>query len=115
MFDLILQEAVNANLKPEQMFKVSVFTGIEYFDEATAKRSDKAHPAIHGKFKEKGYEHAVPKIVYWIMQDGEPRRWMEPCTYPGVTVPNGFSDDLLRLFLDNDGEIRPDFGMEAAI
>ncbi|KAB2632324.1 hypothetical protein D8674_028571 [Pyrus ussuriensis x Pyrus communis] len=93
VFDLILQEAVNANLKPE--------------------RWDKAHPAIQGEFK-KGYEHAVPKIVYWIMQDGKPRRWMEPCTYPGVTVLNGFSDDLLRLFLDNDGEIRPNFGMEAA-
>lgn len=75
----------------------------------------KAYPAIQGKFKEKGYERAVPKIVYWIMQDGEPRRWMEPRGYPGVTVLNAFSNDLLRLFLENDVEIRPDLGMEAAI
>ncbi|XP_021802090.1 uncharacterized protein LOC110746184 [Prunus avium] len=86
VFDLILEAAVKGNLKAEQMVKKS-------------------------EFKEKGYEeNAVPEIVYWKLDTlAVPRR------QPGLANLGGFSVDLLKLFLDNDGEVSPYHVMEAAI
>lgn len=39
-----------------------------------------------------------------------------PCTtQAGMTLLRGFSDNLLKLFLDNDGDISPEQVMEAAV
>nr|XP_028954481.1 uncharacterized protein LOC103428357 [Malus domestica] len=115
VFDLILEAAMNGNLKAEQMIKkVFVFTNT-YFDCAlfnsnNSTRWESNYEAIRSMFKEKGYENAVPEIVYWKVDT-----LVAPCTKPGVTIFGGFSKDLLRLFLDNDGKVSPYHVMEAAL
>ncbi|XP_008246023.1 PREDICTED: uncharacterized protein LOC103344177, partial [Prunus mume] len=124
VFDLILEEAVNVNLKPEQMIKkVFVFPGSPYFYNSWTRSEEKdsdnswktMYEGIQRKFKENGYDNAVPQIVSWNISDYEPRKWMVPSTKPGVTILDNYSDDLLKLFLDNGGEIIPELSMEAAI
>ncbi|BFG32390.1 hypothetical protein CerSpe_186640 [Prunus speciosa] len=123
VFDLILEEAVNGNLKPEQMIKkVFVFTQSSFkycWSKSDCKDSDNnwktMYEGIQKKFKENGYDNAVPQIVYWKMWDREPREWVMPCKKPGLTMLENYSDILLKLFLDNGGEIRQELSMEAAI
>ncbi|XP_004299226.1 PREDICTED: uncharacterized protein LOC101314465 [Fragaria vesca subsp. vesca] len=135
VFDLILQVAVNGNLKPEQMIKrVFVFSDME-FDEASGyggyggygmyggyggygrnqvpRGWETDYEVIQRKYREKGYGDAVPQIVFWNLRDS--KATPVPGTQPGVALLSGFSKNLLKLFLDNDGEIRPDTTMEAAI
>ncbi|KAM1818315.1 hypothetical protein ACFX11_000121 [Malus domestica] len=109
VFDLILEVAVDGNLRPDQMIKkVLVLTDFQTIDLA---ESD--YEAIQNKFKAKGYEDAVPQIVYWKLQSwGTP---VAPCRRPGVSTLDGFSDNLLKLFLDSNGEVGPYHVMEAAI
>ncbi|XP_068305279.1 uncharacterized protein [Pyrus communis] len=115
VFDLILEAAMKGNLKAEQMIKkVFVFTNT-YFDCAlsnsnNSSRWESKYEAIRNMFKEKGYENAVPEIVYWKVDT-----LVAPCTKPGVTIFSGFSKDLLRLFLDNDGKVSPYHVLEAAL
>jgi hypothetical protein len=131
VFDLILQVAVKGNLKPEQMIKrVFVFSDME-FDQASGcgygSRScgygygygyvprawETDYEVIQRKYREKGYGDAVPHIVFWNLRDS--KATPVPGTQPGVALLSGFSKNLLKLFLDNDGEISPDTTMEAAI
>ncbi|XP_020420395.1 uncharacterized protein LOC18778114 [Prunus persica] len=117
VFDLILEAAVKGNLKTEQMVKkVFVFTNT-CFEVANSGNDNKKscwesdYKAIQSKFKEKGYEkNAVPEIVYWKLDMlAVPRR------RPGLAIFGGFSADLLKLFVDNDGQVSPYHVMEAAI
>ncbi|XP_034227592.1 uncharacterized protein LOC117636976 [Prunus dulcis] len=99
VWDFILEVAVKENLKAEQMVKkVFVFTDLEDMSE----------------FKEQGYgDNAVPHILLWNMGD-----WNKPCIeehHRGVTLLRGFSENLLKSFLDNGGEIGRRRLMEAAI
>ncbi|CAL9016318.1 unnamed protein product, partial [Prunus brigantina] len=66
---------------------------------------------IQRKFEEKGY--AVPHLVIWNLsrRNYTPLRTGEP----GVTLLGGFSDAMLKCFLENDGELGPDQVMELAI
>ncbi|BFG32391.1 hypothetical protein CerSpe_186650 [Prunus speciosa] len=130
VFDLILEEAVNGNLKPEQMIKkVFVFTKYTDFDDVWSKPIDECddedsdnswntiYERIQKKFKQKGYDNAVPQIVYWKVRDclSGPRQWVMLSEQPGVTMLEGNADNLLKLVLDNGGEISQDLCMEAAI
>ncbi|CAN6577843.1 unnamed protein product [Malus baccata var. baccata] len=115
VFDLILEAAMNGNLKAEQMIKkVFVFTNTNFdcalSNSNNSSRWESNYEAIRSMFKEKGYENAVPEIVYWKVDT-----LVAPCTKPGVTIFGGFSKDLLRLFLDNDGKVSPYHVMEAAL
>ncbi|XP_062029014.1 uncharacterized protein LOC133745026 [Rosa rugosa] len=129
VFDLILQVAVKGKLKPEQMIKrVFVFSDME-FDEASGHRGygygyygrednepqswETDYEVIQRKFREKGYGDAVPQIVFWNLRDSRSTPVTE--TQNGVALVSGFSKNLLKLFLDNDGQIRPDLIMEKAI
>ncbi|VVA25823.1 PREDICTED: LOW QUALITY PROTEIN [Prunus dulcis] len=128
VLDLILEEAVNGNLKPEQVIKqVFVFTDSTDFDNARSNEesddedSDNSwktiYEGIQRKYKEKGYDNAVPHIVYWQMWSclSDPRWWVKSSEQPGVTMLEGTADNLLKLVLDNGGEISLDLIMEATI
>ncbi|PQQ10210.1 uncharacterized protein Pyn_16411 [Prunus yedoensis var. nudiflora] len=55
----------------------------------------------------------MPHILLWNICD-----WKFPHSeghHPGVTMVSGFSDNLIKSFLDNGGEIGPHALMEAAI
>ncbi|ONI08339.1 hypothetical protein PRUPE_5G172300 [Prunus persica] len=97
LFDLILQVAVNENLKPDQMIKKVLVLSHRDFDSANAAETS----------WEKGYGDVVPHY--------NPEKPVAPRTQPGLSILNGFSNNLLKLFLDNEGEIGPDQLMELAI
>lgn len=107
VFDLILKVAVNGNLKPEQMItRLFVFSDME-FDQASANPWETDYQVIVTKFTEKGYGSVVPEIVFWNLRDSRatPVSGMQK----GVALVSGFSKNLLTLFLDNEGEINPEY------
>lgn len=113
VFDLILQVAVNGNLKPEQMIKrLFVFSDME-FDQASANPWETDYQVIVNKYKEKGYGSVVPEIVFWNLRDSRSTPVLG--TQKGVALVSGFSKNMLTLFLDNEGVINPEQVMEAAI
>ncbi|KAL6178423.1 hypothetical protein ACLB2K_049941 [Fragaria x ananassa] len=114
VFDLILRVAVKGNLKPEEMIKrVFVFSDME-FDEAHPESTwETDYEAIQRRFKRKGYGDVVPQIVFWNLRHSESTPVTE--TQPGVAMLSGFSKNLFKLFLNNDGEVNPNMAMELAI
>lgn len=113
VFDLILQVAVNGNLKPEQMIKrLFVFSDME-FDQASVNPWETDYQVIVSKYKEKGYGSVVPEIVFWNLRDSRSTPVLG--TQKGVALVSGFSKNMLTLFLDNEGVINPEQVMEAAI
>ncbi|PQQ16358.1 uncharacterized protein Pyn_37734 [Prunus yedoensis var. nudiflora] len=112
VYDLILEVAVNENVKAEQMVrKVFVFTCFKHSSDGCWKPRGGDYEEIQRKFEEKGY--AVPHLVIWnlIGVGYAPLRTGEP----GVTLLGGFSDAMLKSFLENDGELGPELVMELAI
>lgn len=135
VFDLLLEVAVNGNLKPEHMIKrIFVFSDME-FDEASASsfwyprrwgwdtgsgreesgKWETDYEVIQRKFEEKGYGDVVPQIVFWNLRHS--RSTPVSGSQKGVALLSGFSKNLMKLFLDEDGEIdiSPDRIMEEAI
>ncbi|TQE05071.1 hypothetical protein C1H46_009363 [Malus baccata] len=113
VFDLLLSVAVKGNLKPENMIKrIFVFSDME-FDQASPNSWETDYDVIQKKFRESGYGDAIPQLVFWNLRDS--RSVPVPGNQPGVALLSGFSKNLLKLFLDNDGEVRPDVFMELAI
>ncbi|CBI38184.3 unnamed protein product, partial [Vitis vinifera] len=113
VFDLILQVAVNGKLSQDAMIKrIIVFSDME-FDQASANSWETDYEAIKRKFRESGYEAAVPEIVFWNLRDS--RATPVPGTEKGVALVSGFSKNLLTLFLENGGVMNPEAVMEAAI
>ncbi|KAF3563069.1 hypothetical protein DY000_02019106 [Brassica cretica] len=131
VFDLILKVAVDGRLKPEEMIKrVFVFSDME-FDQAASSSSvscygtrqtyntrdantwETDYEAIARKYREAGYGDVVPEIVFWNLRDSS----STPVngSKKGVALVSGFSKNLIKMFLDNDGGIDPMAIMEAAI
>ncbi|KAI9169383.1 hypothetical protein LWI28_011529 [Acer negundo] len=113
VFDRILEVAVEGNLKPEQMIKrLFVFSDME-FDQASLNPWETDYQAIVRKYTEKGYGSVVPQIVFWNLRDSIATPVMGK--QQGVALVSGFSKNLIKLFLNNDGDIDPEIIMEAAI
>ncbi|KAM1377850.1 hypothetical protein FF1_039304 [Malus domestica] len=114
VFDLILRVAVDGKLKPEQMInRIFVFSDMEFDQASSSRHWETDYQAIQRKFTEKGYGNAVPQIIFWNLRHSKSTPM--PSNQPGVALLSGFSKNLMKLFLDNDGEVRPDLVMEAAI
>ncbi|XVF81470.1 hypothetical protein PTKIN_Ptkin15bG0157700 [Pterospermum kingtungense] len=113
VFDLILKVAVEGKLKPEQMIKrLFVFSDME-FDQASSSPWETDYQAIVRKYTEKGYGEVIPQIVFWNLRDS--RATPVPASQNGVALVSGFSKNLMKMFLDEDGDITPVAVMEAAI
>ncbi|KAK9090029.1 hypothetical protein Sjap_023206 [Stephania japonica] len=113
VFDLILKVAVDGNLSEEQIIKrVLVFSDME-FDEASANDWETDYEAIRRKFRENGYERAVPEIVFWNLRHSSATP--VPAVQSGVALVSGFSKNLLKLFLDGGGVLNPEAVMAHAI
>lgn len=113
VFDLILEVAVNGNLKPEQMIKrLFVFSDME-FDEASLHPWETDYQAIVRKYTEKGYGSAVPEIIFWNLRHSESTP--VPEGQEGVALESGFSKILIKLFLENEGVIDQEQVVEAGI
>ncbi|XVF81478.1 hypothetical protein PTKIN_Ptkin15bG0158500 [Pterospermum kingtungense] len=113
VFDRILKVAVKGKLKPEEMIKrLFVFSDME-FDEASAYPWETDYRVIVKKFTKKGYGDAIPQIIFWNLRDS--RATPVPASQNGVALVSGFSKNMIKMFLDNDGDINPAAVMEAAI
>ncbi|KAI5329812.1 hypothetical protein L3X38_029209 [Prunus dulcis] len=80
LFDLILQVAVNENLKPDQMIKKVLVLSHRDFDSASAAETswEIDYQAIQGKYKEKGYGDVVPHMVFWTLSKYNPEKPVAP-------------------------------------
>ncbi|CAL9230131.1 unnamed protein product [Arabidopsis halleri] len=123
VFDLILRVAVEGKLKPEEMIKrVFVFSDME-FDQASSSNTygrqsrsngwETDYEVIVRKYRQNGYGEVVPDIVFWNLRDS--RATPVPGNKKGVALVSGFSKNLMKMFLEHDGEIDPMMMMEAAI
>lgn len=113
VFDLILAVAVEGKLKESDVVKrVFVFSDME-FDQASANDWETDYQAIQRKFKERGYESAVPEIVFWNLRSS--RSTPVAATQNGVALVSGYSKNLLNLFLEGDGSLNPVLIMQTAI
>lgn len=113
VFDLILEVAVRGKLKPEKMIKrLFVFSDME-FDQASRCSWKTDDQNIVMKFTKKGYGAVIPQIVFWNLRDS--KATPVPSIQNGVALVSGFSKNLLKIFLDNDGDINPELIMEQAI
>ncbi|XP_010468469.1 PREDICTED: uncharacterized protein LOC104748547 [Camelina sativa] len=120
VFDLILEVAVKGKLKPEEMIKrLFVFSDME-FDEASTSTSsynrwegtsppsngwETDYEVIVSKYREKGYGEAVPEIVFWNLRHSSSTPVLG--NKKGVALVSGFSKNMIKIFLENDGEIDP--------
>ncbi|OWM69535.1 hypothetical protein CDL15_Pgr013996 [Punica granatum] len=89
VFDLIFEVAKNRKLSSDQIVKrVFVFSDIE-FDQASKNPWETNHLVIKRKFREAGYEDAVPQIVFWNLRAS---RLTPVCMdQDGIALVSGFS------------------------
>ncbi|TKW22296.1 hypothetical protein SEVIR_4G220000v4 [Setaria viridis] len=114
VFDRILSTAVDARLAREKMIRtVFVFSDMEFNEASAYSRWETDYEAICRKFQEAGYGDVVPQIVFWNLRDS--LSTPVTSTQPGVAMVSGFSKNLVKLFLENDGVVNPEAVMEAAI
>jgi len=118
VFDIILSKALLHSLPPEKMIKrLFVFSDME-FDQATEGEAGSDWEAtdymvICNKFKKAGYGDHPPQIVFWNLRDSRSTPVVK--NQKGVAMVSGFSKNLLKVFLQNDGEINPMLVMQQAI
>lgn len=114
VFDQILATAVRVSLPPEKMIKrVFVFSDME-FNEASERKDWQGtdYVVICRKFRDAGYG-APPEVVFWNLRNSGSTPVME--RQQGVALVSGFSKNLLKLFLQNDGAIDPNLVLQQAI
>lgn len=114
VFDQILATAVRNSLPSEKMIKrVFVFSDME-FNEASERKDWQGtdYVVICRKFRDAGYG-APPEIVFWNLRNTESTPAMQ--RQQGVALVSGFSKNLLKIFLQNDGEIDPNLVLQQAI
>nr|XP_043630544.1 uncharacterized protein LOC122601875 [Erigeron canadensis] len=105
VFDRMLDVALNGKLGEDEMVKrVFVFSDME-FDQASANPWETDYKVIQRKFKNIGYEK-VPEIVFWNLRDS--RSTPVTADQEGVALLSGFSKNLLTLFLEEGGVIKPE-------
>ncbi|KAG0547753.1 hypothetical protein BDA96_01G107600 [Sorghum bicolor] len=113
VFDRILRTAVDGRVTKDKMIRtVFVFSDME-FDQASARPWETDYQAICRKFSDAGYGDAVPQIVFWNLRDS--KSTPVTSTQPGVAMVSGFSKNLVKLFLENDGVVNSEAVMKAAI
>jgi hypothetical protein len=104
VFDHILALAKQHSLPPEAMVRrLYVFSDME-FDAASSRPYQTDYMEIERKFREAGYG-SPPEIVFWNLRDTQSTPVV--ATQKGVAMVSGFSKNILKIFLENDGEIDP--------
>ncbi|KAF7066848.1 hypothetical protein CFC21_072774 [Triticum aestivum] len=119
VFDQILCTAVDAGLAPEKMIRtVFVYSDMEFNMASGAYYGgepswDSDYEVICKKFRAAGYGDVVPQIVFWNLRDSS--SMPVTSTQPGVAMVSGFSKNILKIFLQNDGVVNPEAIMMQAI
>lgn len=114
VFDKMLDVAVQGSLPADGMVRrVFVFSDME-FDQASPNPWETDYAAIRRKFEESGYGEAVPEVVFWNLR-GTSRSTPVISTQKGVALVSGFSKNMVKLFLEGDGQLSPREVMDSAI
>eukprot|EP00613_Pedinella_sp_CCMP2098_P047460 CAMPEP_0171830218 /NCGR_PEP_ID=MMETSP0992-20121227/8117_1 /TAXON_ID=483369 /ORGANISM="non described non described, Strain CCMP2098" /LENGTH=640 /DNA_ID=CAMNT_0012445529 /DNA_START=99 /DNA_END=2021 /DNA_ORIENTATION=- len=106
--DMILKVAVDAQLTPDQIPNLIVFSDMQ-FDQAQGGcggRWETHHACLVRKFSEAGVKVCgkpwpVPEITYWNLR-GDTVGFPSSATTPGVQLLSGFSPSLLKLLLSGE-------------
>lgn len=124
VFEMLLADAKTRHITEQQMVKkIIVFTDME-FDSAhasnhshsygrqeTNKKYETAFDEIRTIYENEGL--TLPQIIFWNLRDSKISFPVRQDT-PGVALMNGFSSEMLKIFMD-DGEITPIEIMKKAI
>ncbi|KAJ7549624.1 hypothetical protein O6H91_07G060700 [Diphasiastrum complanatum] len=111
VFDRILDLAQATALPPERMIKrLFIFSDME-FDQASKNPWETDYIVICSKFEAAGYG-SPPQVVFWNLRNSISNPVI--AEQDGVALVSGFSKNLLKCFLENDGVINPkDIMMDA--
>ncbi|CAL4886230.1 unnamed protein product [Urochloa decumbens] len=112
VFSKILQLAVSGGLRKDMMVKrVFVLSDMD-FDGWTGATWKTEHQGICDKFAAEGF--TVPQVVFWNV--GTSKASMPVvAAQEGAALVSGYSKNLVRLFLEADGELTPAAVMADAI
>ncbi|XP_059431663.1 uncharacterized protein LOC132165192 [Corylus avellana] len=129
----ILEVAVKENIDKDKMVKtVFVFTSMEFIETCCHDNWNIDYQKIRNKFHENGYT-TLPVIVFWNLlrhrhsfssvrdfnvlrkSDYDFGLGIVPNGPQGVILIKGFSNELLRLAIENNGVMNPDAIMEMVI
>ncbi|KAL6862609.1 hypothetical protein ACO1O0_002845 [Amphichorda felina] len=118
--DLILPMALKNKLKPEDMVKrIFVFSDMQ-FDSAerssaryrdgnvAPERWSSSYQHIKGRYEDAGYE--MPELVFWNLAGGRDGMAPKPVTTTdeGTSLVSGYSQGMLKVFLENGGFEEPE-------
>jgi hypothetical protein len=113
VFEMLLADAKTRHITEAQMVKkIIVFTDME-FNSASggAKKYETAFEEIKAMYESEGL--TLPQIIFWNLRASTTSFPVRQDT-PGVALMNGFSSEMLKIFMD-DGEITPIEIMKKAI
>lgn len=104
---LILKHCQENKVKEENLPTLIVISDMQ-FNSADAKRDEEGTP--HDRWlniwREGGYS-TCPHVIYWnVLTAGRDLTFEARTTTPGVTFLSGFSQDALKLFLENGAEMQ---------
>ena len=101
VFDLILNTAVNNNLKPEEMVKrVIIVSDMQFDSGARVSNRDTFTETMRKKFADKGYD--LPALVYWNAGQTYENTFHSQKDVPGVALVSGASPSLFMEVLKDE-------------
>lgn len=105
MFDLILNAAVNNNLKQEEMVEKIIIVSDMQFDSAVFDKRTNYTEHLKDKFLEKGYK--LPELFYWNTSGNTKTTYHALSTDKNVAIVSGASPSLYKQVLE--GKIKTPF------
>lgn len=103
VFDLVLRDAIDARLQPDEMVKtLFIFTDMQ-FNQCDGSPKNQPESSIeYGKriFTEAGYE--FPNIICWNLRTSITKTIPIPETSNGYVMVSGFSSEMLKSVINND-------------
>lgn len=105
VFDMLLRYAETNKVSEEnRLEKVIVFTDMQFNSaQHNIEQYQTAYEEIKAKYESKGF--TLPQIVYWNLRSTTVSLPVTKDT-PGVALMNGFSSEMLKVFMES-GEITP--------
>mmetsp|Transcript_4705 Transcript_4705/g.7285 ORF Transcript_4705/g.7285 Transcript_4705/m.7285 type:complete len:615 (+) Transcript_4705:423-2267(+) len=107
--DLILETAISAKLKPEEIPNLIVFSDMQ-FDQARVRGGpswETQHERLVRKYEEAGKKAcglpwSPPQIIYWNLRNGRGCGLPAQANIEGVTMLSGYSPSLMKLLLSGE-------------
>ncbi|CAL4947134.1 unnamed protein product [Urochloa decumbens] len=113
VFTFLLAKGDVEKLKEEDMVRTIFILTDRNPDPAYEKQWRAKYKKLRSQFKDNGFKDAVPQVVMWNLAG--PRSPALTKSKNGIMTLSGFSNDLMRLFLDMDGIVEAEDEMWASI